>query len=588
MNSNGKIPLQGRLPSAEEEARALRRMELRTVRTVFVQTFRSARFRLTLVVGLSVLLWFGLFRLLREGFEFLQTSVTQPIHDQIVHAIFNTFFFTLLVMLAFSSSIILYGSLFCSRETALLLTYPVRDERIFLHKFHQAVLLSSWGFLLLGSPMLLAYGLVNQAPWYYFAMLLPFMGAFVYIPVGVGAIVCLEIIHWLPRKRMHILAVAVAILVAAGAWFLWSIIGQSESDLLRPRWYLDMLARLELTEQRLLPSWWLSTGLLETTRHIWADSLLLLTLMVSNALFFRQMAAWTASRIYRRAYSAAAGAGSARKRVAGSAIDWLLGRLVVFFPTPVRLMLLKDLKLFLRDPVQWSQFVIFFGLLSLYFLNVRPLGATMNYGTWVSMVSFMNLSVVGLLMSTFTTRFIFPMISLEAKRFWLLGLLPLPRETIILSKFLFSVGCLFLPGCLLVLLSDVMLRVSSLIMVTHQLTCMTLCLGLSGIAVGLGARLPNLREQSPSRIAAGFGGTLNLVISTMYIVAVLLLMALPYHFYQSTLGSPGPGHFNAFARVMVWLPIWLKGGTALACLLGTIATVVPLWIGTRAFRRLEF
>ena len=37
----------------------------------------------------------------------------------------------------------------------------------------------------------------------------------------------------------------------------------------------------------------------------------------------------------------------------------------------------------------------------------------------------------------------------------------------------------------------------------HQSTCLMLCLGLSGIAVGLGARLPNLREQSPSRIAAG-------------------------------------------------------------------------------------
>ena len=40
------------------------------------------------------------------------------------------------------------------------------------------------------------------------------------------------------------------------------------------------------------------------------------------------------------------------------------------------------------------------------------------------MVSFLNLSVVGLLLSTFTTRFIFPMISLEGRRFWILGLLP--------------------------------------------------------------------------------------------------------------------------------------------------------------------
>ena len=58
-----------------------------------------------------------------------------------------------------------------------------------------------------------------------------------------------------------------------------------------------------------------------------------------------------------------------------------------------------------------------------------------------------------------------------------------------------------------------------------------LCLGLSGIGVGLGARLPVITEQSPSRIAAGFGGTLNLVISTLFIVLVLALATLPCHVY---------------------------------------------------------
>ena len=60
---------------------------------------------------------------------------------------------------------------------------------------------------------------------------------------------------------------------------------------------------------------------------------------------------------------------------------------------------------------------------------------------------------------------------------------------------------------------------------------MLLCLGLSGIGVGLGARLPVIAEQSPSRIAAGFGGTLNLVIGTLFIVLVLALATLPCHVY---------------------------------------------------------
>ena len=39
--------------------------------------------------------------------------------------------------------------------------------------------------------------------------------------------------------------------------------------------------------------------------------------------------------------------------------------------------------------------------------------------------------------------------------------------------------------------------------------------------------MPDLPAHSPSKIAAGFGGTLNLVISAGYIVVVVLLTALP-------------------------------------------------------------
>ena len=53
--------------------------------------------------------------------------------------------------------------------------------------------------------------------------------------------------------------------------------------------------------------------------------------------------------------------------------------------------------------------------------------------------------------------------------------------------------------------------------------------------------MPDLREQAPRRIAAGFGGTLNLVISAIYIVLVVMLTALPCHFFlawrESSWGS---------------------------------------------------
>jgi ABC-2 type transport system permease protein len=109
-------------------------------------------------------------------------------------------------------------------------------------------------------------------------------------------------------------------------------------------------------------------------------------------------------------------------------------------------------------------------------------------------------------------------------------------------------------------------------------------MGLASIAVGFGAMMPNFRETSPSKIAAGFGGTLNLVLSALYIMLVVVLTALPCHFYLLA----GRGPWGAEFMNPQYLRLWLIIGTGAAVLVGAAATVIPLWRGLKAFRRLEF
>jgi ABC-2 type transport system permease protein len=575
-----------RLPSVEREARVFWRMRWRILCTLLRQTLVQSWFRVALVLVLSSLLWLGLFWLCLDGFRFLRATIlARDTYDQSVRAVFGVFFAALTVMLVFSSAIILYSSLFRSREAAFLLALPARTERVFLHKFQEAIVLSSWGFVLLGSPLLAAYGIVARAPWYYFALLLPLMVAFLYIPASAGAVACLLLVHWLPSRRHVVVALLGLTALAAAAGFAWSLVATKESDILTASWLYEMLARLRFTEHRLMPGWWLSSGLLEAARSQWSESVMFLVLLISNALLGREVAVWTAGRIYRRAYSALASGAAGRKRARAGWLDRAVLQNAWGLSPQVRLLLVKDLRSFRRDPMQWSQFLIFFGLLGLYFLNIRRLGYDIHYAGWVNMVSFLNLSVVGLLLSTFNTRFIFPLISLEAVRFWVLGLLPLRRDTILWEKFLFAAAGSLVPSCLLILLSDVMLSVTPWVAVSHQFTCVLLALGLAGIAVGLGARFPNLREQSPSRIAAGFGGTLNLVVSTAYIVLIVLLTAVPCHFYFAVPGAAAAGPVRLLREHFV---AWLLAGNLLSLLFTTLATVLPMRMGIRAFRRLEF
>src|SRR3954453_17754337 len=205
------------LPSEEREAQLLWRLRYRVSRTQLRQLFTTARLRTFLVIGLSLFFWAGLFLLFYAGFQFIVVSIAPvgaPYHAQTVRFVFHLFFASLNVMLVFSSAIILYTGLYKSPETDHLLTMPARPERIVLYKFQEAVFFSSWGFFLLASPIMIAYGIVAGAPWFYYCLLAPLIVSFVYIPCSIGAICCLFVIHRLPNLRRIIVATAAIAVIA--------------------------------------------------------------------------------------------------------------------------------------------------------------------------------------------------------------------------------------------------------------------------------------------------------------------------------------------------------------------------------------
>ena len=586
-----------RLPSEEREGQVFWKMRYRIGHTQLKYLLRHARLRTSLVVGLSLLFWSGLFVLFYSGFQFVVANVGAPgasYHAQTVQFVFTLFFVSLQIMLIFSAGIILYGGLYATRETSFLMTLPVRDSRLVYYRFQEALFFSSWGFFLLASPMMVAYGLVVSAPWYYYAYLPVMVVSFAYIPCALGAIACLLLISRLPHLRRLVVGL-VAVVVIGGAYFsIWRTLNISNADLLGAAWFKETFHRFEFTRGEWLPSTWLSNGLLDAARPTtmdpndlpWFESGKYLIVLVSNALFLHVMVTWVGSRVFRRSYHGLY-ARAARESVSRMAwVDRVAMLMFQPFSRATRLLILKDLRMFRRDPVQWSQFLIFFGLLLLYFANIdrfRQHRADVSVLTWVNVVSFLNLAVVGLILSTFTTRFIYPLISLEGRRFWILGRLPVERDTILWGKFLFAACGSLLPCSGLVLVSDLMLDVSPMVVIVHQVICLLLCVGLSGMAVGLGAIMPDFREQSPSKIAAGFGGTLNLVLSALYIMLIVLMTALPCHFYLLSYGTDIPPKMLQPGFLKLWLSLGIGGSLILA----TIVTVLPMKSGLKAFRHLE-
>jgi ABC-2 type transport system permease protein len=262
-------------------------------------------------------------------------------------------------------------------------------------------------------------------------------------------------------------------------------------------------------------------------------------------------------------------------------MDTTLSNLVGFLDYQTRLLIVKDFRGFRRDPSQWAQILIFMGLVVLYFTNVRRFYQEERNQPYQNGISLMNLAATATLMCAYTGRFIYPMLSLEGRKFWILGLLPLRRERLLWGKFVFSSTWALLIAEFLVIFSDLMLGMPAVLIGIHALTVAVLALGLSGLSVGIGAWIPNFKESDPSKVAVGFGGTLNLVTSLFFLIAVIALMAIPWHLRIMTDDLQHP----LIAKLVAG---WLIVGMAAGIALGAAAVFIPLRIGARALRRMEF
>jgi ABC-2 type transport system permease protein len=166
-----------------------------------------------------------------------------------------------------------------------------------------------------------------------------------------------------------------------------------------------------------------------------------------------------------------------------------------------------------------------FGLLGVYIINLRHFSQQLTNPFWINLVAFLNLGACSLNLATITTRFVYPQFSLEGKRLWIIGMAPLGLVRVVKAKYVTASIASLIVTIGLIWLSCQMLQmgIGRTIFFTAAIAVMTFT--LNGLAMGLGVLYPNLREENPSKIVSGFGGTFCLVLSFLYILASVVLLA---------------------------------------------------------------
>jgi ABC-2 type transport system permease protein len=155
---------------------------------------------------------------------------------------------------------------------------------------------------------------------------------------------------------------------------------------------------------------------------------------------------------------------------------------------------------------------------------------------------------------------VYPQFSLEGKRLWIVGMAPLGLVRVVLVKYALASLASLAVTLGLTLLSCQMLRMPLERTLYFSAAVLVMTFALNGLAVGLGALYPNFKEDNPSKIVSGFGGSFCLVLSFLYILLSVVLLALGSPWGRLKLPSLESmfGAWTGFAIASVligWLPL---------------------------------
>ncbi|MBE7495504.1 MAG: hypothetical protein HS117_11190 [Verrucomicrobiaceae bacterium] len=483
------------------------------------------------------------YQLVGRGLDYvLKVPLLGPLlAERLVYLLFFFFF----IMLVLSNATITGMGLFRRKDMEWQVALPLAPRSLVMWKTIEGMLLASWGLVVLSAPILLALGRIYDAGPAFFLVTAPALLSLVTISANLSTWLLLFLVRF-ARRWWWKPAALLALLMLAGAlraFLAFDFDAVRTGDMAAG--VGEILRHTELCMHPLLPSSWVAEAIYSTGQGIGQRAvffhLVLLSYALVSLVVTARLAGATFFSAWNRVMHAAPGRQDAVVRFPErpGAFMELLRRMLALDRASFAI-IGKEVRVFLREPVQWGQCAVIFGLLLIYSANLRRMGYDLQNPFWTTIIAHLNLLVCCLALSTLTTRFIYPQLSLEGQRMWILGLSPVPLQRVLSLKLRLSASVLALLMTLLVCLSGLSLGMPVQRMLFFSLAMMLMSYGLTALSLSLGALLPNFREANPARIVSGFGGTVCLISSFMYILAGMCIVLIPSWAHLKPLATTTP------------------------------------------------
>lgn len=525
--------------------------------------------------AVGLFFWAGLFTLFYRVLKYFKN--VEVFGDLLAFKLLAMSLITFFALLLFSGILTALSKLYLSRDLPLVHSLPVSPVKIFLARGLESSVDSSWMVVAYSLPLFLSYGVVYQAGALYYTTLLLNILPFCLIATTLSTLVVLGLAPILPADRMRNLSFILGVVV-----FLLLLIS---FRLMRPERFANpesfatlllYLKEMGMANDPYLPTTWfldslrsaLSGAVGKTIFHTalsWSfcGSLIYLTAWVTGPLYLRGL-----SRAQTVAGKRPGGPNRGRRQWQGP-LRW--------FPGPMKAFALKEIKTFLRDQTQWPQLFLLAALIVLYLYNfsVLPLEkAPLQIVYLQNLFSFLNMGLAAFVLTAVSARFVFPAISIEGGAFWIVKSAPLSPRTYWWIKFFVYFTPLLLLSELLVVATNILLRVSPFMMTLSVATMLFLAPGIVSMALCLGTLYPDFSSENPAQSVTSMGGLIYMTLCAGFIASVIALEAGPvYTIFMG--GIRGVG-------LTIAQKLWLAGSFTAAVILCTLAFAIPMRLAVRS------
>ncbi|MBF0411659.1 MAG: hypothetical protein HQK70_02970 [Desulfamplus sp.] len=534
-------------------------------------------YKYILIISLGVSFWGGALYVSLRVLRYF--SQIEEMGDILAFKLLSMVIITIFSLLIFSNILNALSKLYLAKDLKLVHSMPVHSYRIFLARWIETTIDSSWMVILYTLPVFVGYGWIYSPGISFYlitiiSLLLLAIGA-----SEIGSILVMAAVVIVPASRIRTLFVFLGLSLFILLYISFRILRPER--LVDPEVFsatLFYFKSMSTPSSPFLPSTWCYDAVLAALKSEILIAYFHIIIALSFVLFVGFIIVFIADMVYfngvsKAQTSAARLFGSARFRIPFT--GWL--------SSPVRALVEKEIKTFFRDQTQWSQLFLIGALICIYIYNfkVLPLERSPIQTIYLqNMLAFLNMGLAFFVLIAITGRFAFPAISMEGEAIWIIRSCPINLNSFMWIKYFIYLFPLMILTLILIIGTNILLKVVPFMMVLSCINTIFIVPGVLSLGIGLGAAFPSFKSENPAQSVTSYGGLLFMILSALFIGVVIILQAGPVYMILSSQFKSKPLALFDIA----WIGISFVG----ALLICILTTILPVKFGEKRLKKILF